>query len=132
MPLEVFWPVLKMIAQSTNAYGTVVAMETWLAQALTSEEAAKLPASLEDYEHREEALVVTAEREGEYRVYQSLIRRDGEKFTLDPWETTISNSTAPGGSRYDRLRLDDPINDEPDKMRVGGNVFRSVPANLKS
>lgn len=133
MPKDVFWSIMKMINQATSAYGNIVAMEAWLARPKNKEEALKVPDSLEDYEHREEALVVTTEREGEYRIYQAIITRDGDKATLAPWEEHITHAGPTGVSRYERLRLDDPINDDPPpKLRVEGDVFRSVPANVKS
>jgi hypothetical protein len=66
-------------------------------------------------------------------MYQAMIQRNGDKFTIDPWEEHITGTTAPGVSRYDRLKITDPVNEEPPpQMRLGGDIFRSVPANVKN
>lgn len=128
MPKNVFWQVMKLIAHISDAYGTIVGMEAWIARAQTAEEAAKVPASLEDYDKREEAVVVTAERDGEYHLYQAFMKRDGEKLTFAPWEKHVTNSAAPAGSTRES-RANEP---KSEGLRLSGDVFRSIPANMKN
>lgn len=131
MPKSVFWTVMKLLSLRTRAFATIIGMEAWVAMPKTKEEALAVPDSLEDYAHRKEALVVTAERENEYRLYQALMVRDGDKLTFEPWSETITDRTTNKVSRYERLNLEDPVNDDPPKPMLTGDVYRSVGANLK-
>lgn len=114
MPKSLFWRVMKMVAMASNAYGVVVGMEVWLARPASEAEAEALPKNLEDYDKREEAVVITTEREGERRLYEAAIQRNGEQITLGPWEHhTKSGST------------------ESPLKGLSGNMFQAVPANTR-
>jgi hypothetical protein len=103
IPLDEFWELVDYLAERTNPYGIVTGMEAWTADVSPEEQ---LPASLQDYEKRQEAVIVTAEREGEYRLYRAPMQRGPNNLLkIDPWEL-LTNQAA-------------------------GRIFRRIPANMK-
>lgn len=107
MPKHVFWNVMKILGLATNAYGMIVGMEAWWAQAEPGQE---LPESLEDHPGRKEVGLVTTELEGKRAMYfAEITRAEDGTVTLGPWTDASEGK---------------------EDVELSGNPFRAIPANV--
>lgn len=107
MPKQVFWHIMKLLGLASNAYGMIVGMEAWWAQATPGE---KLPETLEDHPGRKEVGVVTTEREGQRMMFiADITRAEDGTVSLGPWVDASEGK---------------------EDVEIVGNPFRSVPGNI--
>lgn len=106
MPPGMFWTVLRGLSHKIGAFATVIGMEAWTAEGVQGRD--EIPKDLSKYKDRKESLVVTAEREGEKRMFTARIKRENNVISFDPWA-----EATPGGT-------------------LSGRVFNTVPGNTLS
>lgn len=107
MPTGMFWTVLRALGHKLGAIATIVGMEAWTTEIKGSTRDDDIPADLSTYEGRKESLVVTAERQGDKRIYMSQITRENDVPSFGPWKQTADG-------------------------RAEGRIFNTVPGNTLS